>query len=99
MLADKKLLKAEIGTDLSDVDLGIERNPEVIRDPKKAIEDAIRIATEELPKRRNRPTISELYEVIGNAISTESLMTLSSYRKFKEEVRDTFRSLGYRLLA
>lgn len=98
MLADKNLLKAEIGTDLSDVVLGIERNPEVIPDPKKTIEDAIRIATEELPRRRNRPTISELYEVIGNAISTEALMTLSSYRKFKEEVRDTFGKLGYRLL-
>lgn len=95
MLADKKLLKEEIGTDLSDGALGIERDPEVIPDPKSVIEEAIRIATDRLPKRRSRPTIAELYEVIGNAISTDALMSLSSYRKFKEEVRETFRSLGY----
>lgn len=95
MLADKKLFKEEIGTDLSDAALGIERDPEVLPDPKSIIEEAIRIATDGLPKRRSRPTIAELYEVIGNAISTDALMSLSSYRKFKEEVRETFRSLGH----
>lgn len=95
MLADKKLFKEEIGTDLSDAALGIERNPEVLPDPKSVIEEAIRIATDGLPKRRSRPTIAELYEVIGNAISTDALMSLSSYQKFKEEVRETFRCLGY----
>lgn len=95
MLADKKIFKEEIGTDLSDATLGIERDPEVMPDPKNVIEEAIRIATDGLPKRRSRPTIAELYEVIGNAISTDALMSLPSYRKFKEEVRETFRCLGY----
>jgi len=95
MLADKMLFKEEIGTDLSDADLGINRDPEMMADPKYVIEEALRIATDGLPKRRNRPTIAELYEVIGNAIDTNALMTLSSYRKFKEEVRQTFRTLGY----
>lgn len=95
MLADKILFKEEIGTDLSDAELGIERNPEMMADPKNVIENAIRIATNRLPKRRSRPTIAELYELIGNSISTDALMSLSSYQKFKEEVRATFRSLGY----
>lgn len=95
MLADKVLFKEEIGTNLSNAELGIDREPEMMADPKSIIEEALRIATNALPKRRNRPTIAELYEVIGNSINTKSLMTLSSYRKFKEEVRQTFRALGY----
>lgn len=95
MLADKKLLKEEIGTELSDEELGINRNPELIPDPKDVIENAIRISTQSLPKRRNRPTLAELYGVIGNAVEHDSLMLLPSYRKFKEEVRETFRALGY----
>ncbi len=95
MLADKELLKSEIGTTKSDNDLGINRDPETIADPKHVIEEAIRIATEHLPKRRQRLSISDLYAIIGDTVSLTELAKLDSYRKFQEVVRNTYRALNY----
>ena len=96
MLADKELFRNEIGTKKSDNDLGINRIPESITDPKQAIIDAIRISNQDLPKKRRKDlTISELYQIIGATISTEQLGTLSSYAKFKEAVRESMRQLNY----
>lgn len=95
MLADKELLKNEIGTSKSDNDLGINRNPETIADPKSVIEEAIRIATEHLPRRRHKLSISELYAIIGDTVRITELAKLDSYRKFQDAVRDTYRALNY----
>lgn len=94
MLADKELLKAEIGTKKSDNELGIDRAPEAMADPKQAIVDAIRIATENLPKRRQRLCIGDLYSIIGDKVSIESLEKLDSYRRFEDEVRSTLCALN-----
>lgn len=95
MLADKELLKSEIGTTKSDNDLKINRDPETIADPKAVIEEAIRIAQSDLPKRRQRLTISDLYAIIGDKISINKLLSLDSYQKFQDEVRATYRTLNY----
>lgn len=95
MLADLDLLKEQIGTNKSNSDLGLARDPETIADPKALISEAIRIATEDLPKRRQRLTISDLYGVIGVSISLEKLRHLSSYQKFVEAVIETYRKLNY----
>lgn len=95
MLADKELLKSEIGTTKSDGDLGIDRDPERIADPKHVIEEAIRIATENLPKRRQKLSISELYAIIGDTISITELERLDSYRRFQDAVRNTYMELNY----
>ncbi len=95
MLADKELLKKEIGTTKSDVELGINRFPEQIRDPKAIIENAIRISMEHLPRRRRSLNIGELYQPLGQKISLEELDKLDSYKKFKEEIRQTYRDLNY----
>lgn len=95
MLADKELLKSEIGTTKSDSDLGLNRNPEAIANPKYVIEEAIRIATEHLPKRRQKLSISDLYAIIGDTISITKLEKLDSYRKFQDAVRITYRALNY----
>lgn len=95
MLADKELLKSEIGTTKSDNDLRINRDPESIADPKAVIEEAIRIAQSDLPKRRQRLTISDLYAIIGDKISINKLLSLDSYQKFQDEVRATYRTLNY----
>lgn len=95
MLADKQLFKDEIGTTMSDTELGINKAPETISDPKTTIEEAIRIATAHLPKRRQRLSISELYSIIGDTISLEKLLTQESYRKFQESVKNTYRALHY----
>ena len=96
MLSDKNLIKFEIGTDKSDVELGIDKFPEVYSNPKQVLEDAIRIARQDLTKRRRRElTIAELYSPIGHKLALNSLENLSSYQKFKEAVRWAFRKLNY----
>jgi len=96
MLADKELLKSEIGTDKSNADLGISRSPESIANPKNLIENAIRIAREGLPKRRRKElVIGELYSSIGSKISIEKLNHLSSFQKFRTGVVTTFQKLNY----
>ncbi|RPI02212.1 MAG: DUF4276 family protein [Calditrichaeota bacterium] len=96
MLSDKELLKAEIGTSKSDAELGIQKSPEVYPDPKQVIEMAIRIARQDLTRRyRRKLTIAELYSLMGQKIALNKLKNLSSYQKFKEAVRDAFKSLNY----
>lgn len=95
MLADKTLLKEEIGTNLSDTALGIARDPEKIADPKSVISEAIRIATADKSRRRQSLSIAELYGAIGSAVSLEALLSLSSYRLFRQSVENTFKEIGY----
>lgn len=95
MLADLELLKEHIGTNKSNSDLGLSRDPETIADPKAVITEAIRIATSDLSKRRQRLNISELYGVMGGSISLVKLNRLHSYQKFVESVVETYRQLGY----
>ena len=96
MLADKDLLKYEIGTDKNDTELGINKRPESFSDPKSAIEAAIRIARQDLTKkRRTNLTIGELYQPIGQKIPIAKLQDLASYQKFSDAVRDAYRRLNY----
>ncbi len=92
MLADKSLLKKEIGTDKSDNDLKINRKPERIADPKEIIENAIRIV-QKTSKRHQSLNIAELYEPLGQAISLKELDKLSSYQDFKKNIEDVFKML------
>jgi len=95
MLADIELLKKEIGTSLSDVDLGLNRFPEYYANPKEAIENAIRITSSEKPKRRRCDlTISDLYLPIGQKMDLSKLKVLPSYRKFEESIRNSLRELN-----
>lgn len=52
MLADKELLKKELGTKKNNDELGINKPPESFSDPKQAIQKAIQVAKQELSKRR-----------------------------------------------
>lgn len=96
MLADKELLKDEIGTTKTDAELGLQRAPESYADPKSAIVNAIMIARQEVPKRKRKDLkIAELYQPIGQKIELRKLENLLSYQKFKEQVRQVYRSLNY----
>ncbi len=91
MLADKNLLKNQIGTSKSDRELGINKDPETVADPKYLINEAIRIAIADLGKRRRRALfIKDLYLPIGQSIALDQLAALSSYRKFKKNVEQAF---------
>lgn len=96
MLAETDLLKKEIGTTKSDAELGLNRNPESIANPKRLIADAIRIARQDEVKRRRRElSIEELYLPIGQKVSLTALERLPAYQQFKEAVRSAFRQLNY----
>jgi hypothetical protein len=96
MLADKDLLKSRIGTKKSDRELGFDKQPEQIMDPKKVINDAIRTAYQERSRRhRNDSDISALYHQIGESVSLDVLRQLPSFRKFEDHVRNAFRELKY----
>ncbi len=94
MLADKDLLKNEIGTTKTDNELGINRSPESITDPKAVIEEAIRIARQEITRRRRKELrISDLYLPVGQKVSIDKLKELPSYRRFQEDIRQAYREL------
>ena len=96
MLCDKNLLKAEIGTDQNNAELGLHKNPETYANPKQVIENAIRVASQGFTRRRrHRLSISELYLPIGQKTALQKLERLPSYRKFKEGIRQAFRRLNY----
>lgn len=91
MLADKKLLKEEIGTIKTDAELGIDRSPESIAKPKEIIEEAIRIARADFPKkRRTALTLAALYQPIGTKLEIDSLLKLSSFQDFMHNLRTAF---------
>ena len=95
MLADSELLKRQIGSRKTDQELGLHRHPEAIADPKRVIEEAIRIAREDMPKRRRTELKrNDLYQPIGSAISLNKLETLSSYKTFRQSVQQAFRTLN-----
>ena len=97
MLADKNLLKEEIGIEKTDAELGIHLNPEAITNPKSLIENIIRLSKEDLPKRRRNGglNISDLYQIIWQKIEISELEKLSSYVKFKNSLIDKLRELSY----
>lgn len=95
LLADKELLKQEIGTDKTDNELGINRLPETIANPKEVIETAIRIAREDLGQRRRKHlSIGDLYLPIGQRVDLDKLAHLSSYQDFKNNVIVAFKQLN-----
>ena len=95
MLADKELLKQEIGTTKTDNELDINRNPEQIANPKEVIEKAIKVARAGLTLRqRNSLTIADLYLPIEQSIDLKKLENLPSYADFKHNVRNAFIELN-----
>jgi hypothetical protein len=95
LLADKVLLKQEIGTNKTDNELGINRPPETISNPKEVISNAIRIAREGLTQRRRHDlTIADLYLPIGQSIDLSKLENLASYKDFKNNILTAFRQLN-----
>ena len=94
ILADKQLLKRQIGTTLSDTELNLNKDPESISNPKQAIENAIRIARQNIVKRRRRNLgIGELYAPLGQLINIDQLMDLKSYRQFWDNVINSLKQL------
>ncbi|MCY0967955.1 DUF4276 family protein [Chryseobacterium wangxinyae] len=83
MLADFDLFKKEISTTKTKAQLSLSGKPEQFTDPKLKIIEALRITNNELPKKRRKDLlISDLYQIIGQKIGIDKLMTLDSFNKF-----------------
>lgn len=97
MLADKKLLKDEIGIEGTDIDLGMHRTPEETNNPKAVIENIIRLSKENQVKRKRRTglNISDLYQIIGQKIELSELESLPSYNKFKSSLKEVLKELNF----
>lgn len=97
MLADKELLKSEIGIEGSDSELGIHRNPEEIANPKAVIENIIRISKESQVKRKRNKglLIADLYQIIGQKTDVSQLEKLASYMKFKNSLTEKLKELNF----
>lgn len=97
MIADKQLLKSEIGINKTDSVLGINLSPERLSDPKTLIEEIIRLskADETRRKRRKGLTISDLYQIIGQKIEISELEKLPSYVKFKTSLIEKLKELNF----
>lgn len=97
MIADKQLLKNEIGVDKTDAELGIHLNPELINDPKSQIESIIRLSKEDQTKRKRSKglNISELYQIIGQKIELNELQKVPSYLKFKNSLIHKLKELNF----
>lgn len=96
MLADKVLLKSLISAEsISDAALGIDKVPETYADPKSVINEAIRISMLGKPKRRrDQILISDLYGILGQELSLDSLRTIPSFREFERQVTNAFRQMN-----
>ena len=97
MIADKELLKEEIGIERTDAELGIHLNPESLVNPKGIIENIIRLSKEDLTKKRRNKglKISSLYQIIGQKIELSELEKLTSYLKFKNALVATLKALNF----
>lgn len=97
MIADRELLKDEIGINKTDAELGIHVNLESIKDPKLLIEDIIRLSKEDLTKRRRNKglEISDLYQIIGQKIELSELNKIPSYIKFKNSLIEKLKELNF----
>lgn len=95
MLANRELLRSEIGTELTNAQLGIDGDPEQMADPKNKIIEAIRRAkNSEAPKQRVIvDDISELYSILGNKIDICDLERLDSFCRFETEIINTLQKL------
>lgn len=96
MLADKEQFRIEVGTTLSYHDLGIDGDPEQMADPKNKISLAIKTANERATHKKpvRDIDISDLYEILGQSLDVEKLMTMDSYCRFLDEIRALYRTLG-----
>ncbi len=97
MIADKQLLKSEIGIDKTDAELGIHLNPERLNNPKAIIEEIIRLSKEDETRRKRRRglDISDLYQIIGKQVELSELEKLSSYMKFRNSLIDKLKKLNF----
>lgn len=98
MLADRDLFCREINTTKNHSELGLPirfKQIESIDNPKRTIEEAIRISQLEVPRRRQKISIGDIYSPISQKIDLNILSNLASYQKFRSQARSALKTLNY----
>jgi hypothetical protein len=99
MMADFDLLKEKIGTDKTNIDLGLPVRISAIENdnnPKETISNSIRIARINQTRRQRRKlNISHLYSPISQELTIDKLIQLPSFMQFIEGIRQAMRKLNY----
>jgi hypothetical protein len=98
MLVDIDLFLMEINTDKSCNELNLPCRAsqiERIANPKTRIEEALREAQINIPRRRNKLKIADIYTPISQKLSKQKLEQLPSFIAFKENVRRSLIILNY----
>lgn len=100
MLADRDLLRKELGTSMTNAQLEIDGDPESFADPKQKIVEAIRKASENATHKKpvNKIDISDLYQIMGKKLGLDQLERLDSFKKFEQEILTTFKNIGLRVI-
>jgi hypothetical protein len=98
MIADKKALKDEIGTNKSDLKLELNfplKNVELIANPKQKLRRVLELACSENPARLERFDVVDLYLPLGQKVDLSVLSHLDSYKKFKCRLTDALIKTNY----
>jgi len=96
LLADKDTFREELGTNKTFQELGLTfslKHTEKISNPKSKIQDIMRIAFKNSPRRR--VSIGSLYSPLGQKVSLKVLEKLPSYLKFKNNLLEALIKLNF----
>lgn len=89
MLADPQALVRWVGAEVE-----VHKNPESLSDPKGWIGKAIEQAQASKVRRGRKCGIEELYQPLGTDSGLDLLRKLPSYRRFEDEIKAAFDTLG-----
>ena len=96
LLADKDTFREELGTNKTFQELGLTfslKHTEKISNPKSKIQDIMRIAFKNVPRRK--VSIGSLYSPLGQKVNLKVLEKLPSYLKFKNNLLEALIKLNY----
>jgi hypothetical protein len=97
LLADAEKLRETIGTDKTSKELGLPKLSEVERraDPKSILNNAVRIAEENRPRRRRgQSSVAGVYAQMADVAELAKLRKLEAFQKFEEALTQALEALG-----
>ncbi|OQX24118.1 MAG: hypothetical protein BWK80_22480 [Desulfobacteraceae bacterium IS3] len=96
MLTDIKALQDVIGTDLDARKMGVPEKSKAVEslsDPKQTLQEAVRNALANRPRRRGRISLASLYEPLAEQIRLACLESVSAYGQFTADLTNMLTAL------
>ncbi len=98
MLADGEALVQVIGTDLSAAALGLPVRAHQVEsdpDPKRSLNEVVRRALADRPRRRRRFTLRSIHEPLARQVRLSVLDQVPSYQQFAADLRQALVELNF----